>query len=461
MIQKVNSIGFRASAFQQNSYFLTIPDEQSKKPVTNNKIKTGAKLAVGSAIAGLGILSVVQGKYIQKLMQTIAAQAYEIENGVPKNSQLFEEKILPYTVKKFKETALYPTFKKSKQTFVEYITNTKSPEKIKEFLFGITADEKISSKFITEITANPRDSFKNTKILTTAIGGEKNLTEWLYAPEGYILAYRNHLKKIVDNPKTTLDDLIKISPNWHLFAMIDKTGSKINRENVWDPAKIFFGKIPQEIQELGDYRHFINWINEKTPHDGNVVVNEFSEKYIKSQQLSRGMSAKRPIKLEFCDKDGENITKTFVLKTEPSPIQNHDIFNQENLVYRSDSNFIDAQIDYYLNLNNCENATGFHFYDFKTNSSLYEFVKGEKYTGSTNLIELNRNMPDLNRLGIFYNDTNTSNFVVKDGITKIIDSGESTYNDVLKPLCQPYHFELPNWCGKKLANLTIGKILGE
>jgi hypothetical protein len=66
-------------------------------------------------------------------------------------------------------------------------------------------------------------------------------------------------------------------------------------------------------------------------------------------------------------------------------------------------------IDRYLNLNNCENSIKMHFYDSKTSSVLYEYAEGEKYNKDLNILNVNKVLPDLNNLGIIYNDISSDN----------------------------------------------------
>ena len=58
-----------------------------------------------------------------------------------------------------------------------------------------------------------------------------------------------------------------------------------------------------------------------------------------------------------------------------------------------------------------------------------------------------------NDLGIYYNDASPNNFVERDGKLIVIDIGESSFIDPLRPGVPNLHFELPNWSGRALPDL--------
>ena len=461
MTLQINPVSFKSTLPQQQYMFVRQPqtNTQPAKSVSQN----GTKILAGLSLAGAAVLSVVtisQKKNIQKLQKMLVQSVEKASNTKPQEpiiqpQNLAEETIFPYVVKKFEETALYEQFKTSKQNIMEFISGAHTPEKIKEFLFGITADETTGAEFIKEVTANPRESFKNTKLLTKAIGGEKNLLDWLHAPQGYNEAYEKYITKIFNTPETTVNDLINISPNWHLFRFMDKTGPVVNGQKQSSVENLHIGELPKEFTELGDFKNFVNWLYERQ----NDKMLEYSGKYMTVEPLKAGMSGKAPLKLQFCTKDGEPLNTPYIIKKEFTPQKQDDYINQ---LYRSDSVFLNAQIDYYLTRHGCENAPKFHYFDCPTGSAVYDFIDGEPYTATTNIIEINKAMKDLNLLGIFYNDCKSNgNILVKDGTMRIIDSGESYFHDVLRPPCENLHIELPNWCGNRIANLTLNKIYGE
>lgn len=127
---------------------------------------------------------------------------------------------------------------------------------------------------------------------------------------------------------------------------------------------------------------------------------------------------------------------------------------KENENMKSDSSYINAMIDFYLNLNNCVNATKIHCFDAKTSSVLYDYLSGTNQS----ITDINKQLPDLKKLGIIYNDIFSDNFREKDGVLKIIDSGESSFIDLLKPTVPNFQIELPNWSGNNILS-TLGALL--
>lgn len=116
---------------------------------------------------------------------------------------------------------------------------------------------------------------------------------------------------------------------------------------------------------------------------------------------------------------------------------------------------MNAQMDYYLTLHNCKNSPKFYYFDYKSNSGLYEFQEGNKVSGIENILDANRRLKDLNQLGIYYNDACSCNFIEKNGVLKVIDIGDSSFIDPLRPGAKGYNLQTPNWCGAGLPNLSM------
>ena len=92
--------------------------------------------------------------------------------------------------------------------------------------------------------------------------------------------------------------------------------------------------------------------------------------------------------------------------------------------------------------------------DAKTSSVLYDYLSGTNQS----ITDINKQLPDLKKLGIIYNDIFSDNFREKDGVLKIIDSGESSFIDLLKPTVPNFQIELPNWSGNNILS-TLGALL--
>ena len=315
--------------------------------------------------------------------------------------------------------------------------------KIKEFLFAITSDEAASKEFIKEIVANPRDSLHITKMLKDKIGGIKNLTEWLQEDGGYFSAYKKYANDLFENAKSP-DDLLKVSPNWHLFALQRRFGNDIR-----------FGYIPEDFKFVDDFKNFANWLAYLPLERGKVSKLEYNRQNLLIEPLSFGESSKIPLKIQMANWNDEPISKPYVIKVQSRWFR-HDDNSSAKIAeaYRSDSVFVDAQIDRYLNLNDCKNANKLYFYDYGAEMAIYDLEDGTAPDFMYNGIRyVNKRLQDLNDLGVYYNDATPSNFIEKDGKLTVIDIGESSFIDPLRPGIPHLHFELPNWAGSSLPDL--------
>lgn len=438
---KVNAITFT----EANTNQVQNRNKTDKKRFFSNP-STGDVIYAGlSAAAILGLTAVVvakQGK-IETLRKVIKDDAAISLRKTISNSGEGVENILPYKTEKLTENKLYKAFKETGNTFINFLKNTKeNAQNIKNFLFSVTADEKAGQDFVKEMLQNPRENVEKLRVLTNKIGGENNLLEWLQAPNGYNDAYGKYIKNLIGNPARKMEDLLSISPNWFLKEFQDIAKS----------YSFTFGKLPEEFTGIGDYSHFVHWLNNMNFAEKETKMLEYSGKFMHVTRINKGLSGKAPYIIEF--NKGKPNEKTFVLKAQQSwgcdtP------YAKENLCYKSDSAFMNAQMDYYLTLHNCENSPRFYFYDYNSNSGLYEFQTGKEVHGIENILDANKRLKDMNSLGIYYNDACSCNFIEKDGVLKVIDIGDSSFIDPLRPGAKGYNMQTPNWCGVGLPNLSM------
>ncbi len=405
-------------------------NDNKPKPSKISFNKKDAVLALSVAgVVGLALVNINQRSRIKNLSN--------------KFEQNIKEELYNYTVKSFENTDLYPKFIDAKTGFMDFISSLNSePKKVKEFLFGVTADKKVAGEFISEITADPRQSARNLKILEEKIGGEKNLLDWLEAPNGYNEAYDKYVHSLFKNNDIEVENLLKISPNWHLYILT----------NLKNKEKLTIGELPKDFAHIDNFSHFAKWLNFQEFIDNKPSCLEYSGQYFEATRLNQGTSGKIPYKIKFLGEQSSG--QEYVLKVQQSRGCNSP-FAKESLLYRGDSTFINAQIDYYLGLHNCENIPKMYYFDLDSCSALYEFQTGNKFKTTTNVRDANTMLKDLNSLGIYYNDVGAANILEKDGVLKIIDIGESTFIDPLRPGSKGYNFEMPNWCGIKQPNLTF------
>ena len=310
-----------------------------------------------------------------------------------------------------------------------------SPKNFKQLMYKITSEEKTSEKFIKEVISNPRKSKENVRILNKKIGGDSELMEWALNPGGYQEAYWKHTKKSFAESKTP-DDLIKTSPNWTIWKMKEKFGSDFT-----------FGELPKEFGDTNNYRDvFYSALHNGSPHENRGI--KFQD------HIGGGLSGKCVRRIEAGD-------KKYILKYQPDT-GNVDI--NDNISMKSDSTFLNAQLERFLNLNEYKQSPKLKFFDNKTNSALYEITEGTKPSPQevTDIVDINKKLGDLNDLGVYYNDLNQGNFLIKDNTFHFIDSGESSFVDFFKPGVTSYHFTLPNLNGRAITEsasaITLSKI---
>lgn len=434
---KISAITFTESNRTQNQI-----QDKPKKEFKFSNPSTGQVIYSGLTTAGiLGLTAVLiakQGK-INTLRKIVK------DNGIPSNikTETTVENLIPYKIEDLSENKLYKAFSETKDSFINFLKSTKEDaQSVKNFLFSVTADTKTSDDFLKEILQDPRKDIENLKLIKNKLGGEKNLLEWLQAPNGYNDAYGKHIEKLISNPDRTAEDLLSISPNWFLKEFHDISKSE----------NFTFGTLPEELQKIDNYGHFVNWLNNMQFGEKETKMLEYGGNYMHVTRINKGVSGKAPYLIEF-NKSTPN-EKAYVLKAQQSwgcdtP------YAKENLCYKSDSAFMNAQMDYYLTLHRCENSPKFYYYDYNSNSALYEFQNGNDATGIENILDANKRLKDLNSLGIYYNDACSSNFVEKDGILKVIDIGDSSFINPLRPGAKGHTMQTPNWCGVGLPNLSM------
>ena len=419
--------------------------EKTIAPKTPNWNKNDLLIGSISAIGLLGLSTVIisqRGK-IKNLTKQINKLKNSNLSSMP--PQQPEEVLIPYKILPLKDTLLFKKFTDSKTSFLQFITECNEPaSKVKEFLFGITSEKETAAEFIEEIIKNPRESAKNLNLIKNKTGGYKNLSEWLMAPGGYQEAYNKYIREKV--PDMTIEEMIKLSPNWHIYFLKTKANN------------LTFGELPEEFKKLGDYSHFVNWLANMRGEfrQGEKVLKEYGGQHMEIQSLKEGLSGKYPLKIQFIDMcTNKPKGKPYILKIQELYGCNNNEFAKESIAYRSDSVFINAQIDHYLNLHKCENTVKFHYFDYASNSGLYEFINGKNCIETENIMTGNKLLHDLNLLGIYYNDVCATNILKYGETYKIIDIGDSSFIDPLRPGVKGLQFEVPNWCGIAAPNYAM------
>ncbi len=303
----------------------------------------------------------------------------------------------------------------------------------------ITSDSQVCNEFITNVIQNPRNSQTTAKKLIDQAGSPQKFLNWYLKKGGYREKYSEYIKQAVESAKTP-EELLKISPNWGFWVFENKFGSDF-----------FIGEVPSNIGTKEDYQEL------------TAKLLKGEETGYKVKEFSGGMSGKRAFLVDTGD-------HKYVLKTQQDYLMYSDKLRQaveedswlkdtfiknykENEHMKSDSSYMNAMIDFYMNLNECPNALKIHCFDAKTSSVLYDFAQGESYSGDIDIRTVNNIMPDLKKLGVIYNDVSPNNLKEQNGELKIIDSGESSFVDILKPTVSGYQIEMPNWSGNNIITL--------
>ena len=208
-----------------------------------------------------------------------------------------------------------------------------------------------------------------------------------------------------------------------------------------------FGELPTEFENVDKYREIFN----SALHNPNTGYEHSGIKF--NEYIIGGLSGKSIRKIEIGD-------KKYILKFQPK-IDNIDL--NDNISMKSDSTFLNAQLERYLSLHKYEQGPKLKFYDYKTNSALYEITEGTKPDANSihDIVKINKELDSLNELGVYYNDLNQSNFLINNGKLNFIDSGESSYIDFFKPGVTSLHFTLPNLNGRSITESASAIILAK
>lgn len=303
-----------------------------------------------------------------------------------------------------------------------------APKNFKKLLFKITDNEEMSKDFIREMIAEPRKSKSYVRILNKKIGGEKELSDWMLRPRGYQEAYYRFTKDTYEAAKHP-DDLMKLSPNWNIWKMKDKFGSDFT-----------FGELPKEFNGTDGFRRIFEG-SMYSEGAANVEGIQFGA-YINGGLSGKGV---RPL---------EAGGKKYILKYQAADRYHSNPDLKDDTSMKSDSAFLNAQLERYLGLNGYKQGPKLKFFDYKTNAALYEMSEGVHPEASQihDILNVNEQLKDLNNLGVYYNDVNCANFFVKNGVMSFIDSGESSFVDFFRPGVAGYHFTLPNLNGRSISD---------
>lgn len=364
-------------------------------------------------------------------------------------------------------------FAKSGKSYLNYLsTCNENAEDIKNFLFSTLKGEDTRNSFIKEITKDPRQSKNIVKLLTTKLGGKVNFLKWYFAEDGYVENYEKYLESRYTN-LSTIDDLIKIQPNWGYWALERKKcrldGLGYNEDNLMRDQKVDFdfGTVPSLFKNKEKFTQLVESL--KTFPFGEQNASKWlGDTYVIVSQLKGGdKSAKNIYKVT----DPNNRERKYIIKMDrfyPEDITSSNPYKscsaKEAKLIKGDSIYTDACLDYYLQLNGCNDNAKLLYYNFAKNAAIYEYIDGSE-TNQTKRNEefieqllANNLFPDVNNLGIYLNDIGPSFNCCKDksGNMRIIDIGHAEYLDLLKPGSKNLTYECSNLCGFSFKSALAG-----
>ncbi|MBQ3641661.1 hypothetical protein II906_07045 [bacterium] len=355
--------------------------------------------------------------------------------------------------------------------YVSYILNTYDfPSTVKSLLDEAMSSKEKADEFISAVTKNPKQSADISTALNKKLGGTENFLEWYYAKDGYVKRYEDYLKSKYISASTPAD-LLKIQPNWGYWAIERKIAQKQGysqrqQDDLMSRGEINFefGKLPEAFVDKLTFSQLISEIKALPFNPQNVIIScYYGKKYNVTQLPGGDLSAKNIYKITD-SKSG----KSFILKIDrfyPEDIVKENSENpydsriiKEGKHTRGDSVYLNACIDYYLQLNGCHKTADLLYYNFSQNAAIYEYIEdnanSQNKSSLSPQIKTNKEFSELNDFGIFLNDVGqTTNYKKdKDGKLRIIDIGHAEYIDLLKPGARLLTIELNNLCGFSIKN---------
>lgn len=396
-------------------------------PPQNKEEKKGLKAAKNELFFALGIMAATASA-----SALLIKRPQKIKNII-KYTSPENDTIIPTVVKNIEATSLGKKYLNSKESIFNFINKIDEPAtNVKEFLLAITADKDKGFDFIKEITQDPRKSKNIVNTLIQKVGGKNNFTDWYYHPKGYAKAYSQFIGRFY-NKSDSLDNLTKFTPSWSLYGVREKFGT--------------LGSLPKEFGSKEKYQELIDLLRKN-----QSANSDFEYENLKIKYMNKGYSAKTVAKVSSEDKN-------YIVKFQqylPSDEQSQEMYQMRSA---ADSIFTNAKVDSYLTQNNCKNSVKFYYYDPKTESSVYDFIKTTPSHEQINPMEANNYMPDMNALGVYMNDINLGNF--SEDMTKVIDIGHASFKDILRPVFSERANNIPNASGFDFAEDMYAKQLRE
>lgn len=341
-------------------------------------------------------------------------------------------------------------------------------------LYQKTSNPEVSGKFVSELLSSGSPGKKMRELILDY--GMSCFIKWYLSNDGYLGAYSDFIKNRYKDADS-LDELLKIAPNWNPWMLEKKAWEIANpahrnssesiKNQVYEKSLgggyeygFSLGELDGAKLNKSEFSRLIKDIKTTLPIKKTY---NFQKSSIKVNRLKGGELNDKFVYLF------DNGTKKFILKLDRINVEDvHNVNNRELSKYEKksirrnkhmmpDSLYLDACLTKYLELNGCESVPKLQYYDYENNAALYEYVEGKEedlfQKGEIDDEQEALNCPrqiykDLANLGIFINDRSIRNILKDfDGNEKLIDLGHAAFIMPFKPTVKDYQLELPNACG--------------
>ncbi len=374
------------------------------------------------------------------------------------------------------KSLLFPNIFKRKETdYLNYIqTTVDTPETFKSNLLSFLNDDNKRNDFISSLISNPKKSKSIVKTLVSKLGGNDKFLEWYFAEDGYVKNYEKFLEQKYKEAKS-IDELLKIHPNWGYWALERKSCELEGITNETDQNKLMrdrnvnftFGNVPETFGDKYKFNSLVNRLKSFPYMAQNEKYSCNSQDMNVSQLAGGDLSSKNIFKVTDENNNSYIIKMDRLYPEEILKIWQKNPYEsrlaKENKLLRGDSVYLNACIDNYLQLNGCNINAKLLYYDFQNNAALYEYVENNEteHSSEHNLIgqiEANNELKELNDLGMFLNDIDTNYNYLKDknNNKRVIDVGHSEFIDILKPGAKLLTIETVNLSGFSIKNALAG-----
>lgn len=368
----------------------------------------------------------------------------------------------------------------------KYLNQNAKVEHLNDFF--VTEFKQHADKILAVILQDLRTSQSDLSYIFKTFARHEAAMDWYYSDHGYLKNYTDYFYRMMGNCKYPIE-AVKYLPiiapwtyarNFAGTEMGNVPGSFNNKQQLIQLVKkIMHSNALKKLKKIKNYDHDVEKFHQEHPEHKDANFSCFFEKSRILKKLI-AVSIKKEISFKLggqhyivepaCNPFTNKIVfkvrsvaddRSFILKISPNNIEriktDHDAKIKENQMLRGDSPYLNAMVDFYLKLNQCEHVANVVYYNYEHDFVLYEADEGAEtnFDDATchNLYQFNRQqLSDANQLGIYMNDINNGNFFkTSTGRLVIIDSGHVSYSNPANPGVPGATTNLSNLCGRRLV----------